>query len=285
MVDLEAFLLFVPKVDLFAASLETVGQEEICSMDIVTCTINLRLRRGALGDDTEGVVVTEGNLPPLPFCLHCERTEGWWLIVADTAANSILSHQRLDADILRQAQLMPNGRTLQLTFPVGNPGNYSLQVILLSDYWIGADAKLAVKIKVLKRTKEILLSRKEANEGKSTKKVSSAVKGNIDLKKNAHEGVSESDSSDSEHSGSAGAYGGDYPSEETGTEESSDDDEEFFGRNYDAIATRKAGKEQRKNTHKVNDASESASSTRGSGTLQPAQKKAAEDKSARGTNN
>jgi translocation protein SEC63 len=284
-VDLEAFLLFVPKVDLFAASLETVGQEEICSMDIVTCTINLRLRRGALGDDTEGVVVTEGNLPPLPFCLHCERTEGWWLIVADTAANSILSHQRLDADILRQAQLMPNGRTLQLTFPVGNPGNYSLQVILLSDYWIGADAKLAVKIKVLKRTKEILLSRKEANEGKSTKKVSSAVKGNIDLKKNAHEGVSESDSSDSEHSGSAGAYGGDYPSEETGTEESSDDDEEFFGRNYDAIATRKAGKEQRKNTHKVNDASESASSTRGSGTLQPAQKKAAEDKSARGTNN
>jgi len=75
-VDLEAFLLFVPKVDLFAASLETVGQEEICSMDIVTCTINLRLRRGALGDDTEGVVVTEAIFLLCPFVCTVNELKG-----------------------------------------------------------------------------------------------------------------------------------------------------------------------------------------------------------------
>ena len=36
--DLEDFLRFVPRVDLSAATFETEGQDEVCSMDIVTCT-------------------------------------------------------------------------------------------------------------------------------------------------------------------------------------------------------------------------------------------------------
>ena len=259
--DLEDFLRFVPRVDLSAATFETEGQDEVCSMDIVTCTVNLRLNRGAFKDDTRTIAITKDDLPPLPFCQHCERNEGWWLLIADPAANAVLSHQRLDADVLLHAQTLPNGRTLQVRFPVVDPGTYSLQVILISDYWIGADVKHTIKLKVLKRTKEIMQSRKEAIKYKLKKNIDSLVQGNIDMHDNAHVNASKSDLSDSDTSCSAGVCGGDYPSEETGTEESSDDDEEFFGRNNDAVAKRRAGKEWPKIASIESDAPGSISST------------------------
>jgi hypothetical protein len=45
------------------------------------------------------------------------------------------------------------GKQFQLKFNVPTAGTYSLSVLLISDYWIGADAKWATKVKVLKRTK------------------------------------------------------------------------------------------------------------------------------------
>ena len=113
--------------------------------------------------------------------------------------------------MLLHAQTLPNGRTLQLRFPIVDPGTYSLQVILISDYWIGADVKHTIKLKVLKRTKEIMQSRKEAIKYKLKKNIDSLVQGNIDMHDNAHVNASKSDLSDSDTSCSAGVCGGDYP--------------------------------------------------------------------------
>ena len=60
--------------------------------------------------------------------------------VTDPAANFILSCRRLTADVVAEAQQSPKGKQLELKFNVPTAGVYALQVKLLSDYWIGADA-------------------------------------------------------------------------------------------------------------------------------------------------
>ena len=53
------------------------------------------------------MVVGKDDLPPLPFCTHAEREEGWWLFITDPAANLTLSSQRVDAKGLEAAQRNP----------------------------------------------------------------------------------------------------------------------------------------------------------------------------------
>lgn len=244
--DADAFLRFAPRVDLLRATFETQGEEEICSMDIVTCTVNLKIGRGVCTDEPNSIIVaTKDDLPPLPFCQHFERSEGWWLLVADPAANAVLSHQRLDTVVLHEAHSNSSGATLQVQFPVLNPGSYSLAVTLLSDYWIGADARFNIKLKVLRRTQEILEARKgRAAEVGIGKTITRTGTSELD-DKSAWKKIPAPQLSDSEDDIAAVAYGGDYPSEETGTEESSEDEGEFFGRNSAIIETRKTARLQR----------------------------------------
>ena len=97
-------------------------------------------------------------------------------MVADPAANTVLSHQRLDNLVLCDAQSKANGTTIQLQFPVVNPGSYSVVIILLSDYWIGADARCSIKLKVMRRTNDILAARPgRAKDGEPAKSVTPIV--------------------------------------------------------------------------------------------------------------
>ena len=184
--DVEAHLRFVPRAEVFTASVETEGEGVMTELDVVTCTVNLKMSRGGLpartlaiagaavgegggesvgaegaaaapgswGNDNCGLVVAgKDDLPPLPFCTHCEREEGWWLLVTDPASNFTLAHRTLDAKAIEEAQRNPRGKSFELKFNVPTAGTYSLSVLLVSDYWIGVDAKWACKVKVLKRTK------------------------------------------------------------------------------------------------------------------------------------
>ena len=186
------------------------------------------------------------DLPPLPFCEHCDREEGWWIAIVDHAANFVLSYRKLDKRAVLAAQREPRGHVAELKFNVPSAGAYALSVMVLSDYWIGADARYPVKIKVGRRTPELLEKRAAAAAGKTKeaagkKKQASADKkaasgGDGDVAEDAAANAAEAESSDGDSGSDSDDEGRehdpDYPSEETGTEESSDEEteEEFLKR-------------------------------------------------------
>ena len=112
------------------------------------------------------MVCGKDDLPPLPFCEHCDREEGWWIAIVDHAANFVLSYRKLDKRAVLAAQREPRGHVAELKFNVPSAGAYALSVMVLSDYWIGADARYPVKIKVGRRTPELLEKRAAAAAGK-----------------------------------------------------------------------------------------------------------------------
>ena len=260
--DVEAHLAFVPRAEILEGTIETDGESQIVEMDVVTCTMNVKLSRGAaaVADAAEGektekpartplvggaVVRGKDDLPPLPFCEHCDREEGWWIAIVDHAANFILAYRKLDKKAVLAAQREPRGHVAELKFNVPSAGAYALSVMVLSDYWIGADARYAVKIKVGRRTPELLEKRAAAAAGKTKaaagkKKQASADKntagGDGDVAEDAAANAAEAESSDGDSGSDSDDEGRehdpDYPSEETGTEESSDEEteEEFLKR-------------------------------------------------------
>lgn len=122
------------------------------------------------------------------------------------------------------------GHQLSLKFAVPAAGTYSLSVVLMSDYWIGTDAKWPLKFKVLKRSKEIMAARaakEAAADGKMVKEAKEKDgedKGSGSEGEDNSEGEEEGEGADSDDG--TGRHGDDdYPSEETGTEESSDEEE------------------------------------------------------------
>jgi translocation protein SEC63 len=261
--DVESHLAFVPRAEILEGTIETDGENQIVELDVVTCTMNVKLSRGAaaVADAAEGektekpartplvggaVVRGKDDLPPLPFCEHCDREEGWWIAIVDHAANFILAYRKLDKKAVLAAQREPRGHVAELKFNVPSAGAYALSVMVLSDYWIGADARYAVKIKVGRRTPELLEKRAAAAAGKTKeaagkKKQASADKnaasgGDGDVAEDAAANAAEAESSDGDSGSDSDDEGRehdpDYPSEETGTEESSDEEteEEFLKR-------------------------------------------------------
>ena len=272
--DVESHLAFVPRAEILEGTIETDGETQIVELDVVTCTMNVKLSRGAAaaeppaalggGDAAEGeknekpgvrtplvggaVVRGKDDLPPLPFCEHCDREEGWWIAIVDHAANFVLSYRKLDKRAVLAAQREPRGHVAELKFNVPSAGAYALSVMVLSDYWIGADARYPVKIKVGRRTPELLEKRAAAAAGKTAagkkklaaeQKKAAAAAGKGDVAADAAEGAgaepepeSSDDDSGSDTDDEGREHDPDYPSEETGTEESSDEEteEEFLKR-------------------------------------------------------
>lgn len=243
--DVETHLAFFPRPDVFTATVETDGEDNVLELDVVTCAVTLKLSRGGAPEKKEGdekgtpapgawgspadsglVIAGREDLPPLPFCEHCEREEGWFVIVADPAANFIFAYKRLDEKTVVAAQRESKGVTTDLKFQLPTAGAYQMHVMLVSDYWLGADAKWVCKVKVAKRTKELLEARAAKAAGKSAKP---AKKGDGDAEADETpplEGESGSDSDYSDSDDEGREHDPDYPSEETGTEESSDEEEE-----------------------------------------------------------
>ena len=143
------------------------------------------------------------------------------------------------------AQREPRGHVAELKFNVPSAGAYALSVMVLSDYWIGADARYPVKIKVGRRTPELLEKRAAAAAAKTAagrkklaaEKKSAAAAGDGEIREDAAGAAEpEPESSDGDSGSDSDDEGRehdpDYPSEETGTEESSDEEteEEFLKR-------------------------------------------------------
>lgn len=117
------------------------------------------------------------------------KEEGWWLFLVDPATNSILSvvkaqlqtkvglarfRSRLGAGAKAAEDgqecteeeakdaAAASAQVFKLPFRVPPAGTYNLQVLCMSDHWLGCDRRVAVKLKVAKLQKAELERRMKA---------------------------------------------------------------------------------------------------------------------------
>lgn len=208
--DIERQLLMIPQATTFEASFDCDGDSKILEGDFITAKVSVKIARagGPLG----------GALAPTPFCV-ADRKEGWRLFIMDSATNTMLRVVQLDKATLRRCEIGDGAEEISVQFPAPQAGSYLFSASLMSDYWIGVDAKAAVNVKIGKRTSEALQSRepKAASVGgKPCCNDASHDHGAGD----ASDSASDSDGDDDDD------YSSDedgYPSDETGTSESDDD--------------------------------------------------------------
>jgi hypothetical protein len=96
-------------------------------------------RRGGPGDEGAGVGAVFSPLYPAP------KTEGWWNVMGQTGANSILA--------IKRVALGREPLTVQLEFaaPASAPGAEQLvkaQLLLISDSYLGVDQEYAFEMLV-----------------------------------------------------------------------------------------------------------------------------------------
>ena len=241
--DVERHLAFIPRAKVSDVTVDSLAGDEISEMDVLSLTCRVALRRGAAAKTSEGdasepkpgvgpngvEVNGKDDLPVLPFCQHIDREEG---VVAHRRRprGDVLAHKQLDAEPSRRRSA-PEGSLAQIKFPVPAAGSYALSIMIVSDYWIGADVRFPHKIKVLKRTKQIEEAREAKKLAESAKQKRAArEEGEIADGEDRGDNESDDESDDEEEqideSHPDYGYGGEYPSEETGTEESTDEETE-----------------------------------------------------------
>jgi translocation protein SEC63 len=171
--DVEAVLEIIPNINLDVVC-ETEGEEGVQSGDIVTLKAWITLHR------PNGLVNCHPHAPHFPYF----KDEHYWLLLADTQANSVWVSQRItftdeaaalsasaktiqeslegtgadDAEVakaVREAveKVKSGSRLVVSKFQAPGEGIYNLTAFCLSDTWIGVDRKVNVKFKVLKRSR------------------------------------------------------------------------------------------------------------------------------------
>lgn len=149
------------------------GEDEIIQGDIVTCRVHLVLTRRSheSGDFTEGDLRGDGAQAFAPYYPY-KRTEKWYIILAYQPWNSVLTWTHTN---LKEAEVyglqygdpiekknngqasseadLSGAQTIEMKFPAHQEGNFDLQVICMSDSWIGCDQTIPVRVSIKKFTK------------------------------------------------------------------------------------------------------------------------------------
>jgi len=132
-----------PNIDL---TYEVEDADEVASGDTVTVLVQLQ-REG----EEEGRV-PKVHAPRFPK----DKEEGWWLVVGDVAANSLLCIKRISL------QLKAN---VKLDFTAPEPGEYAYKLYLMSDSYLGCDQEYELKLSVGEATSDDEEGEEEAEEG------------------------------------------------------------------------------------------------------------------------
>jgi translocation protein SEC63 len=220
--DVERYLAMIPRAMTFDHQFEVAGarDQEMLEGDVVTATIKIKLGRsgGPLG----------GAVPPLPFC-SAERKEGWRLFIQDQSTNTMLATKTLDPASAYAAETGSDPFEAKMQFIAPPSGVYNISVTLMSDFWIGVDAKISKRLKILKRTAELMSSRQAHLAAKAAEQEEACSHGHSHGDGHGHGhshgaavvSESESDGDDDEDDDYPTDDG--YPSDETGTSESDDE--------------------------------------------------------------
>ncbi|KAG0597531.1 hypothetical protein M758_12G002400 [Ceratodon purpureus] len=171
--DVEAVLEIVPNINLDVVC-ETEGEEGVQAGDIVTLKAWITLQR------PNGLVAAHPHAPYFPY----PKDEHYWLLLADTQANSVWVSQRVtftdetaalsaasktiqeslegtgadDTEVAKAVRdavekVKSGSRLVMAKFQAPVEGIYNLTAFCLSDTWIGVDRKVNIKLKVLKRSR------------------------------------------------------------------------------------------------------------------------------------
>ena len=68
-----------------------------------------------------------------------DKEEGWWLVVGDVAANSLLCIKRISLQLKAK---------VKLEFTAPEPGEYAYKLYLMSDSYLGCDQEYELPLKV-----------------------------------------------------------------------------------------------------------------------------------------
>ena len=85
-----------------------------------------------------------------------EKEEGWWLVVGDVAANSLLCIKRISLQLKAK---------VKLDFTAPAPGEYAYKLYLMSDSYLGCDQEYELKLSVGEATSDDEEGEEEADEG------------------------------------------------------------------------------------------------------------------------
>ena len=121
-----------PNIDV---TYEVEDADEVASGDTVTVLVNLQRE-----DEEEGRV-PKVHAPRFPK----EKEEGWWLVVGDVAANSLLCIKRISLQLKAK---------VKLDFTAPEPGEYSYKLYLMSDSYLGCDQEYELKLSVGEATSD-----------------------------------------------------------------------------------------------------------------------------------
>lgn len=231
--DVEAVLSLMPRISLEVVC-ETEAEEGIQEGDVVTLKAWVSLQRPC------GLVAANPHCPYFPV----PKEEHFWLLLADSGLNSVWVSQRISftdeaaatvsaSKLIRDAmegEGAPDGevkkgvreavsrvkdgaRLVMSKFQAPAEGIYSLTVHCLSDTWIGCDKKVALKVKVAKRSR-----------------VGTRVSGLVSDEPRASEEGDEEEEEDAEEDEN---YDEDYESEYSEDEEEDKGDEDELEKNVE----------------------------------------------------
>jgi pre-mRNA-splicing helicase BRR2 len=108
---------------------EVVDADEVASGDSVTVLVQLQRE----GEEDERV--PKVHAPHFPK----DKEEGWWLVIGDVAANSLVCIKRITLQLKAK---------VKLEFVAPEPGDYSYKLYLMSDSYLGCDQEYELKLKV-----------------------------------------------------------------------------------------------------------------------------------------
>ncbi|KAL8516873.1 hypothetical protein ACS0TY_015216 [Phlomoides rotata] len=171
--DVEVVLEMMPSITI-DITCETEGEEGIQEGDVVTMQAWITLRRW------NHLIRALPHAPYFPY----EKEENFWLLLADSASNDVWMSQKvnfmdeataiiaaskaiqelkegsgaspkeINLAVKEAIDRVKNGSRLVMgKFQALSEGNYNLTSYCLCDSWIGCDAKLSIKLKVLKRSR------------------------------------------------------------------------------------------------------------------------------------
>ena len=122
-----------PNVDV---TYEVEDEDEIASGESVAIVVQLQRETD---DDAPpaaaGAKVPKVHAPHFPK----DKEEGWWLVVGDVAANSLLCIKRIALGQRAKAKL---------EFVAPEPGEYTFKLYLMSDSYLGCDQEYELQLKV-----------------------------------------------------------------------------------------------------------------------------------------
>jgi pre-mRNA-splicing helicase BRR2 len=134
MADVAVFCNNYPNIEV---AFDVQDADDIAAGDPVQITVTLEREV----DEEDEDEIDESEMGKVAASLFPkEKREGWWIVVGDTKANSLMS--------LKRVNLLRRQKTVLEFIAPDEPGDYNLTLFCMSDSYLGCDQEYSVPISV-----------------------------------------------------------------------------------------------------------------------------------------